>query len=67
MKNAHHGRIRSGRVGQTTFEYFPETQPTCLPTTMAFQPFAAVATKSKVAPGLTIVSFSVSLHLQPTA
>ena len=41
-----HGQIGMGCwiKYQTIFEYFPETQPTCLPTTMAFQPLAAVAT-----------------------
>ena len=35
-------KIRSGHFGQTIFEYFPEILPTCLPTTMALQPLAAV-------------------------
>ena len=50
-------------IGQTTFEYFPETQPTCSPTTTAFQPLAAVATKSKVEPGLMVVIILKSVLL----
>ena len=40
---------------QTTFEYFPDTQPTCPLMTMAFQPLRAVATWSNVMPALTVV------------
>ena len=43
------------RLHQTTFEYLPDTQPTCPLMTMAFQPLRAVATWSKVMPALTVV------------
>ena len=37
------------------FEYPPDTQPTCPLTTIACQPFSAVAIHSKIAPSFTEV------------
>ena len=48
---------------QTSFEYFPETQPTRPFTTMACQPFSAVATHSKVEPFLAEVIRSYCVPL----
>ena len=40
---------------QTSFEYFPETQPTRPPTMTACQPFSAVATHSNEVPSFAAV------------
>ena len=48
---------------QTSFEYFPETQPTRPFTTTACQPFSAVATHLKVEPSLVAVMRSYCVPL----
>ena len=58
--NCHHSLVpqltlKAFRLHQITFEYFPDTQPTCPLMTMAFQPLCAVAMWSKVMPALTVV------------
>ena len=58
--NCHHSLVpqltlKAFRLHQITFEYFPDTQPTCPLMTMAFQPLWAVAMWSKVMPALTVV------------